>query len=415
MNRISALIAATLLCCQPLASAQTLLIRDATVHTMTSAGVQTEQDVLLRDGRIAAIGRMLEVPSGAEVIDASGRPLTPALFAGITALGLNEVNMVGSSVDSGVTQVGSPEMRPEFSVIPAYNPHSSAIPITRIEGFGFTVLGATAAGSIIGGQGQTVILDGGYDSFIGEPLLFVALGEGASELAGGSRAAQWMLLEQAVGESRSAPRAGDDTLLTREGRAVMKQFLRSGTIVFSVNRASDIRQVLKFANRHGFKAVIEGGAEAWMVAADLAAAKVPVLLDPLQNLPHNFDLLGARLDNAALLQAAGVTIGFSGAGTHHARKQRQMAGVAAANGLDHSAALAALTANPARIFGLPGGRIEVGTPADLVLWSGDPLEVTESADQVILGGKLQAMESRQTRLRDRYLARDPKLPHTYLN
>jgi hypothetical protein len=414
MNRLTVFIAAALLCCQQLAAAQTLLIRNATVHTMTSAGVQERQDVLLRDGRIAAIGSGVTAPTGAEIIDASGRPLTPALFAGITALGLNEVNMVRPSVDSGVTQVGSPEMRPEFTVIPAYNPHSSLIPITRIEGFGFSVLGATAAGSIIGGQGRAVMLDGGYDSFVGEPLLFVALGEGASALAGGSRAAQWMLLEQVVGESRSAPRAGDSALLTREGRAVMKQFLRNGTIVFSVNRASDIRQVLRFAERHGFKAVIEGGAEAWMVAAELVAAEVPVLLDPLQNLPDNFDLLGARLDNAALLQAAGVTIGFSGAGTHHARKLRQMAGVAAANGLDHDAALAALTINPARIFGLPGGRIEVGAPADVVLWSGDPLEVTESADQVILGGQLQAMESRQTRLRDRYLARNPKLPRAYL-
>lgn len=414
MKRISILIAAALLCCQPLASAQTLLIREASVHTMTAAGVQAQQDVLLRDGRIAAIGRGLDAPAGAEVIAAAGRPLTPALFAGITALGLNEVNMVMPSVDSGATQIGSPEMRPEFTVIPAYNPHSSLIPITRIEGFGFSVLGATAAGSIIGGQGRAVLLDGGYDSFVGEPLLFVALGEGASELAGGSRAAQWMLLEQAVGESRSAPRAGDDALLTREGRAAMKQFLRNGTIVFSVNRASDIRQVLKFAEHHGFKAVIEGGAEAWMVADEIAAAGIPVLLDPLQNLPANFDLLGARLDNAALLQAAGVTIGFSGAGTHHARKQRQVAGVAAANGLEHSAALAALTVNPARIFGLPGGRVEVGAPADLVLWSGDPLEVSESADQVILGGKLQSMESRQTRLRDRYLARDPALPRAYL-
>lgn len=415
MKQIAVFIATALLCFQQLASAQTLLIRDAKVHTMTAAGVQAGQDVLLRDGRIAAVGRDLDAPEAAEVIAAAGRPLTPALFAGISALGLNEVNMVSSSVDSGATQVGSPGMRPEFTVVPAYNPNSSLIPITRIEGYGFSVLGALAADSIIGGQGQAVMLDGGYDSFVGDPVLFVALGESASELAGGSRAAQWMLLEQAVGESRSAPRAGDTGLLTREGRAVMKEFLRKGTVVFSVNRASDILQVLQFAERHGFRAVVEGGAEAWMVAAELAAAEVPVLLDPLLNLPYNFDLLGARLDNAALLQAAGVTVSFSGAGTHHARKQRQMAGVAAAHGLGHGAALAALTINPARIFGLPGGRIEEGAPADLVLWSGDPLEISESADQVILGGKLQSMESRQTRLRDRYLARDPALPRAYLH
>lgn len=413
MNGFKWIVATLLLCCQAAAAGNTLLIRNALVHTMTDAGTLPATDILIRDGRIAELGNNLRAPADSTELDAAGRPVTPALFAGITALGLNEIDMVWPSVDSAVTQVGSPPMRPEFNVVSAYNPHSSPIPITRIEGFGYSLLGAMAGGSIIGGQGRTVVLDGGYRSFVGEPVLFIALGESASTLAGGSRAAQWMVLEQAIAESESTPRHGDHTLLTREGRAALHAFQRSGTVVFSAHRASDILQVIAFAERHGLRAVIEGGAEAWMVADALAEAQVPVLLDPLQNLPDSFDMLGARLDNAARLHAAGVTVSFSGAGTHHARKQRQLAGVAAANGLGPEAALAALTRNPAEIFGFPGGRLERGAPADLVIWSGDPLELVESAEQVILGGRLQPMRSRQTELRDRYLTTATSLPRAY--
>ena len=107
---------------------------------------------------------------------------------------------------------------------------------------------------------------------------------------------------------------------------------------------------------------------------------------------------------------------FSGAGTHNARKQRQAAGNAVANGLPWDAALAALTAVPADILGLDGGagRIEPGSPADLVLWSGDPLEVTSAAEVVVINGKLMPMESRQTRLRDRYLPENPAMPRAYI-
>jgi imidazolonepropionase-like amidohydrolase len=153
--------------------------------------------------------------------------------------------------------------------------------------------------------------------------------------------------------------------------------------------------------------VILGGTEAWVVAADLAREKVPVLLNALDNLPATFDSLGARLDNAALLQRSGVRIAFSLTGdSHNARKVRQLAGNAVAHGLDWEAALAALTANPADIFGQGAsrGRIAAGQVADLVLWSGDPLEVNSVAEQVWIAGRLIEMRSRQTELRDRYMA-----------
>jgi len=394
--------------------ADDLLIRGGTVHTLDQAGVLENTDVLISDGVITDVGKGLSAPEGAKVIDANGRPVTPALFAGVSVIGLSEVELEASSVDSAIKGLAAPYMRPEFDVAPAYNPHSSLVPITRVEGYGFTLLGATAGDSIIAGQGRMVRLDGDYASFVGDDVLFVVLGSSGSELAGGSRAAQWMQLEQAVAEAERAPRDGEPVLLTRQGRETLKQFKRGGTVVFKVNRASDIIQTIAFAQRHGFRAVIDGGAEAWMVAEELAAADVPVLLDPLVNLPGSFDSLGARLDNAALLHAAGVEIGFSGAESHNARKTRQLAGNAVAHGLPWEAGLAAMTSSPSQIFGIDNGRIRSGAVADVVIWSGDPLEVTTAADLVIMGGKEDSMTSRQTRLRDRYLPESPALPRAYI-
>jgi len=141
-----------------------------------------------------------------------------------------------------------------------------------------------------------------------------------------------------------------------------------------------------------------------------------VLLDTSSNPPSHFDSLGSRQDNAAILEAAGVTVAISGAGAHNARKQRQMAGNAVSYGLQHSSGLAALTINPARIFGVEDrqGSIQKGMPANIVLWSGDPLEVTSAAEFMMIDGKTIKMESRQTKLRDRYLPENPSLPRAYI-
>jgi hypothetical protein len=372
-------------------------------------------DILVRDGRIADIGSKLTAPDGAAVIEGAKRPVTPAFFAGITALGLEEISLEQSTVDQALHY---DKMRPEFDVTLAYNPWSASIPVTRIEGYGWTLLSASRSGSIIGGRGRAVSLDGAYDSFLSAPILFIGLGSQTSALSGNSRAAQFMLLNQAEEESRSAMAWSPDALLTVEGRRVLAGFSGGNIVLFDVNRAGDILQVLAFSARNSLTPVIVGGAEAWMVANQLAEAGVPVVLDPLVNLPSTFDQIGARLDNAAILHAAGVTIAFTGSGDapHNARKLRQAAGIAVSNGLPHEAAIAALTINPATIFGLdPGwGALTVDSPANLVIWSGDPLEVTTIAQAVFLDGKEIPLVSRQTLLRDRYLPRDPGKPRAYI-
>jgi imidazolonepropionase-like amidohydrolase len=269
---------------------------------------------------------------------------------------------------------------------------------------------STAGGSFVAGQGGAVILDGRDDAILaGSRTLFVKVGSEASAYSGGSRAAQYMLLDQAIREATARLPASHQALLQPAGREALARYLDGGRVVFRVDRAADIRRVVAFAQRAGMKPVIAGAAEGWRVARELAQAGVPVLLDPLQNLPESFDAIGARLDNAALLHRAGVRIAFtqSDAESHNARTIRQVAGNAVAHGLPWDAALAALTANPAEIFGIAAqrGRIADGQVADLVLWSGDPLEVTSVAEDVIIAGRTTDMRSRQTELRDRYLPR----------
>ncbi len=184
------------------------------------------------------------------------------------------------------------------------------------------------------------------------------------------------------------------------------------------DRAADIRQVIAFKKRHpSINLVLVHGVEAWREAKALAEAKIPVIIDPEYNLPGGFDQMGATLANAARLEQAGVEVAI-GMDTHNIRLAAQHAGNAVANGLSYEAGLASLTRVPAKILGLDSqiGVLAKDARADIVVWSGDPLEVTEAAEMVIINGQFVDMESRQTKLRDRYLSlmqSDAKKPSYY--
>jgi hypothetical protein len=389
-------------------SAEEVLIHSVRVYTV-SDGVKDGTDVLVRDGKIAAVGANLKASGGATTLEAHGQPLTPGLFGGLSQIGVAEIGAESSTVDDHLAFRGTDaqlQWRPEFDITLAFNPQSMLVPVERIEGITWTLLTPSAGDSIMAGQGAAVTLDGRQDAVLPDSrALFVSLGSEGKTLAGGSRAGLYMLLEEAIREARSKAALDEKSLLHPAGREVLSRYLSGGRVVFEVERASDILEVISFAHRQGMKPVIYGGSEGWRVAKELAAAQVPVILNPLRDLPYGFDQLGARLDNAALLQRAGVLIGFSADDGHDARTIRQLAGNAVAHGLSWDAALAAITRNPAEIFGLGAthGRIAPGQSADLVLWDGDPLEVTTMATQVWIKGRATGMRSRQTELRDRYL------------
>ncbi|MET4599604.1 amidohydrolase family protein [Stenotrophomonas sp. 2694] len=401
---------AALLLMTTAASAQDLLVRGATVATASARGNVEDADVLVQGGIIRTVGRGLSAPAGVPVVEAKGRMLTPALFGGITEIGIEEVSGESSTVDSAL-KIGEQPLRPEFDVTLAYNPASVLIPVARLDGIGFTALGAATGGGFVAGQGGVVRFDGSADP-IGPRALFLRLGAAASELTGQSRAAQWMLLQQMVDEARGQVAADSPhALLTPAGRRTLARYLfGQGRIVVEVDRAADIRQLLRWAAREKVKIAVAGGAEAWQLAPELAAARVPVFVDALGNLPTTFDQIGATLENAARLQRAGVPVAFAQRddASHNARKMRQLAGNAVANGLPWADGLAGLTRVPAEVLGVADqiGSIEPGKRADLVLWEGDPLDVAHYAEQVWLGGRAMPMRSRQTELRDRYLQRN---------
>lgn len=419
------LITITLLCFGMLSSAaqaETWAIINGVVHTQSDAGVIKEGTVLIRDGRIAAVGNDVVIPEDAQVIDAAGKVVTPGLMDPSSALGLVEVGAVDATVD---TSPETDRFTAAHAVADAINPRSTLIPIQRIEGVTRVVSApgpSWSGGNIISGRSAAITLGSTDDYILKEHAgMHAVFGEVGARIAGGTRGAAILALREALqdardyGNNRSAFEAANryDYALSRLDLEALQPVLNGELpFVVSVHRASDIEAVLRLAEDFGLDLVISGGAEAWMVADQLAAADVPVIVDALQNLPSSFEMIGSTLQNAAALEAAGVTVAFT-AGSHNARNITQYAGNAVAHGLPWSSALKAITVNPAAIFGIENyGRIAPGYDADVVVWDGDPLEVTTFADHVFIRGEKVTMESRQQKLFERY--RDgEKRPQAY--
>lgn len=392
------------------AAAETTLIRGGRV--VTNAGAIIERgDVLIVDGRIAAVGASVTAPAGATVVDASGKWVTPGAIAAMSELGLSEIS--GSGAPNDTTLGGKISAAADAGR--AFDPNASGVAISRIEGVTRAAIAPAASGSIFSGIGAIVSLDGGPDSvWKRRAFEVIELGEVGADRAGGSRAALWPYLEAALADAREYPqryRTGQGgAVLDEIDAAALKPFaLGQGLFLVRAERASDIREVIRFKRANpALRFVIHGGAEAWMVARDLSTAKIPVIVDPLVNLPERMEKLGARLDNAAILSRAGVTVVIAPApGTVDAQQARlvlQLAGNAVANGMAWDAAFRAVTLGPAEAFGIAGevGSLRPGRIADVVVWDGDPLEVQSAPTAVFIAGAPVDLVSRQTRLRDRY-------------
>lgn len=383
--------------------------------------------VVFDNGRILAVGPTgrVTIPKGARVIDATGKWVTPGLFDAFTRVGLAEAGADDASNDT-VARTAKHSAALDLSL--SFNPRSSVLPITRVEGV-TRIAGVPEAGAaLLGGYGFVADMSGAATSITKAKALFlVEWGEGGAARAGGSRSAANAWLEAAFSDAERFPGAfqgsGEGDVLRRADAEALQPVLRGEVPVFCrVNRASDISQILAMvAKRPKLRPIIVGGAEAWVVARELAAAKVPVLLDPIPNLPEAFESLGATRQNATRLAAAGVTFAIAHAtgadAEFQARLLPQLAGNAVANGLSWGAAFAAITSTPAEILGLGGqlGTLAAGKIADVVVWDGDPLELSSSPSAVFINGVETGLVTRQTRLRDRYhpaRANDP-LPEAY--
>jgi len=403
------------------ALAETWAITNGVIHTMGNDGVLKKGTVVIENGRIVAVGADVKVPANAEVIDATGKVVTPGFMDPSSYFGLVEVSAEDPTVDATTE---SERITAAHSVADAVNPRSTLIPVNRIEGVTRAITQPASGKSIFAGRSALISL-GSVDNFLlnRNAAMHVTLGEYGSELSGGSRGAALTKLRESLEDARdfgNNRRAFESAgryeySLSRPDLEALQPVLKGELpMVVEVERASDIEAVLRMAEEFKLRVVILGGSEAWMVAGKLARANVPVILDPLQNLPSSFEQTASTLKNAAALHSAGVTISFTSGGSHNARNLKQGAGNAVAHGLPWTAALEALTVNPAKIFGVPNyGRIAAGQDADVVVWDGDPLETSTFADHVFIQGRNIPMESRQTKLRDRYLNLDEDRPQAY--
>lgn len=394
------------------AMAATTAIVNATIFTAEQAAPMTGATLVMRDRQIVAVGRGVAVPPGATVIDGTGKTITPGLFAPASAIGASEIEAVASTNDRGSNHK---RYSAALDMADAFNPLSISIPIARVEGITRAMVtpAARSGARVLTGQGAVVSL-GSASDWLTKPraAMFAEFGAAAAANSG-TRATMVLEIREAFEEVRvaglaqkSAPNL--DSLLSNLDIAALRPVLQGQTpLVVTADRASDIQAVLRLARQYKLRVAINSGAEAWMVARELAAAKVPVIVDPELVLPVDFESLAARGDNARLLHEAGVMVVLNASSSQirTLRNLRQLAGNAINNGLDPAAALAAITINPARLYGVDRqlGSLAAGKLADVVLWDGDPFEVTSYPSAVFIAGERMPAVTRQIQLRDKYM------------
>ena len=386
---------------------QDLAVTGGTVHTVSGEVIEGAT-VLILDGYIVAVGVDVEVPPGVASLDATGRIVTPGLLNVTTSIGLVEVGMVSSTVDF---RMQGDAVRAAFDVVDGINPRSVLIPINRAAGL-TTVLSAPAGG-LIAGQAAVIDLAG---SSTGEMLVEPRAAMVANFTAGavgGARGAVTLRLREVLDNARfwrehrgefDAGRARDLSVSRLDLEALGSVLDGEMPLIVSAHRASDIEAVLRLADDYDLDLVISGGSEAWIVADRIAAAGVPVILKPLNSRPEGFDRLGARFQNAALLHEAGVEVVIGSFDSHNARWLTLEAGNAVRFGLPWEIALRAVTLAAARAVGVDDryGSLEPGKVGNLVVWTGDPFELSSRAESVVIRGSVTSPDNRQIDLFRKY-------------
>ena len=413
--------------------------------------------VVIRDGRVVGAGADIAVPADATVVDATGRWVTPGIVAGFSRIGLAEVDAVDATND---IQANNSPFSAAIDVAPAINPQSASIAINRAAGVTRAVVSPATARSIFAGQGAVIDLGADMNPVTrARAFQFIERGEEGASDAGGSRASAHVLLRNALREARDlrAPIAGrtsprssaaepppedieenpyllpearrsDDVLLTRFDAAALVPVLQGRQLLLvHVERASDILQTLALKREFPrLRLVLVGASEGWRVADRIAAAGVPVIANALEDLPESFEQLAATQSNVGRMRAAGVEVGIGMINDDEARNIRvstQYAGnlvaltrVPGHTGLTWEQAFAAISSEPAEALGLGDeiGSLRPGRRADVVIWDGDPLELSSAVEAVWIDGVRQSLENRQTQLRERYRRpQEGSLPHAY--
>ncbi|WP_288987155.1 amidohydrolase family protein [uncultured Pseudoalteromonas sp.] len=388
-------------------SAQSLAIINATLHTSSDQGVLESASIVMNDGKITAIN-----PSDVKadkIIDAKGQIVTPGFIATVNQLGLVEVGAVAGSRDAGEEKAGI-----DFDASLAFNPRSSLIPYARKGGVTRDLITPYGGDSIFAGLASVVDLSGSFESVLRkQAALVVHLGERSK----GSRAFTLQTLINKLDEHQtkaSKEAKKDDAKPSAEDKIMAKVLKGDMPLLISMSRASDIVELIKVKQQFGVNIVLNGAQDAVVVKDRIAKAGIPVIISAMDNLPGSFDSLHASLNNAGILEKAGVKVLLTvgGDASHNVYQLRYDAGNAVSYGMSQQGALKAMTSNVADVFGINAGSLEVGKAADVVMWSNDPFELSSHVNKMFINGVEVSTESRQDKLRERYTT-ESNMPRAY--
>ena len=403
------------------ASSQTIAITGGKVYPVSSAPIENAT-VLMRDGKIVAVGANVTIPADAQRIDASGKWVTPGLIHSATQLGVSEVGQVQETRDDRPR--GRDNIAAAFSIWDGVNSQSVLIAPARRAGVTSVAVVPTGQLLISGQAAMLNLVDGmASDMVIKAPIAMVAQVQSANGAGVGARGELIVKLRELIEDTRAfmRNRAAYERAETRDYAASRLDLQAMIPVVEGrlpllvvADKATDIDAALILARQNGLKIIIGGGAEAWMVADKLAAAKVPVLTGAMNNIPGGFTTLGQIQENEGLLRRAGVTVvtvGNAGTdeGTFNVRNIKQEAGNAVAYGMTWTDALRSVTLTPAEVFGVSDriGSLQPGRDANVVIWSGDPFEFTTAAEHVFVRGREYTEMDRQELLTERYKTLPP--------
>lgn len=428
MKRAQTLAASALALIANPVAAQDIAITNATVATGDGSAPMENATVVIRGGKVVAVGQEVRPDPSIPTLDGTGTWVTPGLVIAMTDLGLYDVGAVSDSNDRSAS---TSRFNAALDVAPAINPTSQHIGVARSGGLTRALVTPAHGRSLFAGQGAMIDLGSDLDA-VQKPRVFqlANLGETGASKAGGSRTAAHVELRNALREARdfAAGRwSGEDNLLTRADAEALGPVISGKQKLFvEVHRAADILAVLALQQEFAkLDLVLVGAAEGWLVADAIAAARVPVIAEGLSDLPVSFEQLAATQSNVGRMTQAGidVAIGSMGRGNNsQPRNAAQFAGnlvaltkIPGAAGLTWGEALASISSIPARIAGLDNvGVLKRGAVGDLVIWDGDPLEVSTAPVRVYIDGVEQSLDNHQTRLRERYRDLDEsELPKAY--
>ena len=406
-----------------LLEAKSIVIKNATIFD----GIEDSSyngHILIKDGYIKKISKSSMI-QGDKVIDVKGQIVTPGLIAPDTEIGIVEIGALSVTRDdeSNIYDIG-------FSIHSAFNPNSTLIPWNRSNGITSAITLPRNTSSPIGGLGSFFVLDSKkYITSNADMVLVGRLGASGSS----SRAETLSLMDDILSFGSSLNKkdiASDFTideiiesssiatylnLKTRDVKALFKLFNKNLPLIIKSHRASDILNLINLKKKYNLNLIIMGAQEASLVIDEIAQNDIPLIINPINNIPNSFDELASNINLAQRLEIAGITMMFNASRDHNYHLIRQGAGIAVANGLSYGSAIKALTSNVASVFNIEKrGSIKVGNYADIIIWENDPLEPSSMPERVFINGIETDLTTRSTRLRDRYINNLDK-PNTYRN